>query len=118
MKDGKLIVLTAPLTEMIDHAGYFIQMAMASLPVWMEGVLNRKYPAWKQAKRASDGTAQAAPAGLRILERVMRKEFGAENVIVCYPEDLENFIGPNTRIVAVSTHNLPSHKHQVPNNLG
>ena len=27
---GKLIVLTAPLTESIDHAGYFIQMAMAS----------------------------------------------------------------------------------------
>ncbi len=33
---GKLIVLTAPLTETIDHAGYFIQMAMASLPIWME----------------------------------------------------------------------------------
>ncbi len=31
-----LIVLTAPLTETIDHAGYFIQMAMASLPIWME----------------------------------------------------------------------------------
>ena len=29
---GKLIVLTAPLTETIDHAGYFIQMALASLP--------------------------------------------------------------------------------------
>jgi hypothetical protein len=27
------IVLTAPLTEMIDHAGYFIQMGMASLPI-------------------------------------------------------------------------------------
>jgi len=26
---GKLIVLTAPLTETIDHAGYFIQMALA-----------------------------------------------------------------------------------------
>lgn len=105
MKDGKLIVLTAPLTEMIDHAGYFIQMAMASLPVWMEGVLNRKYPEWKQAKRASDGTAQAAPAGLRILEKVIEGEFGPGNVAVCYPEDLDNFIGPNTRIVAVSTHN-------------
>ena len=44
MKSGKLIVLTSPLSEMIDHAGYFIQMAMASLPVWMEGVINRKYP--------------------------------------------------------------------------
>ncbi|MBL8203684.1 MAG: hypothetical protein JNM09_05590, partial [Blastocatellia bacterium] len=32
---GKLIVLTAPLTEIIDHAGYFIQMSMASLPIWL-----------------------------------------------------------------------------------
>ena len=31
-----MIVLTAPLTEVIDHAGYFIQMALASLPIWME----------------------------------------------------------------------------------
>ena len=30
---GTLIVITAPLTEAIDHAGYFIQMAMASLPI-------------------------------------------------------------------------------------
>ena len=41
---GRLIVLSAPLTEAIDHAGYFIQMALASLPIWMEGVINRKYP--------------------------------------------------------------------------
>ena len=35
--EGKLIVLTAPLTETIDHAGYFIQMALASLPKrWRE----------------------------------------------------------------------------------
>ena len=33
MREGKLIVLTAPLTETIDHAGYFIQMALASLPI-------------------------------------------------------------------------------------
>ena len=46
---GRLIVLTAPLTESIDHAGYFIQMAMASLPIWMEGVINRKYPKWRGA---------------------------------------------------------------------
>src|SRR6266705_3343175 len=49
---GKLIVLTAPLTETIDHAGYFIQMALA-----------------------------------------------------CFPDDLDKFIGPKTRVVAVSTHN-------------
>ena len=43
-KNGWPIVLTAPLTETIDHAGYFIQMSMASLPMWLEGILNRKYP--------------------------------------------------------------------------
>ena len=84
MNTGKLLVLTAPLTEMTDHAGYFIQMAMASLPVWMEGVLDRKYPKWKEVEHFSDGSAQFAPAGLRVLERVMGKEFGAENVVVCY----------------------------------
>ena len=58
MRDGKLIVLTAPLTEMIDHAGYFIQMALASLPVWMEFVIDKKYPEWRQVKRFPDGSAQ------------------------------------------------------------
>jgi hypothetical protein len=105
MTRGKPIVLTAPLTEMIDHAGYFIQMAMASLPVWMEGVINRKYPTWKEVKRFSDGSARYAPAGLRVLETVMAKEFGEDAVAVCYPEDLDQFIGEETLVVAVSTHN-------------
>ncbi len=105
MSKGKLIVLTAPLTEMIDHAGYFIQMAMASLPIWMEGVINHKYPEWKKVKRFPDGSAHTAPAGLRVLENVMQREFGQDEVAVCYPDDLDNFIGPETRVVAVSTHN-------------
>jgi hypothetical protein len=33
---GSPIVLTAPLTESIDHAGFFIQMSLASIPGWME----------------------------------------------------------------------------------
>ena len=105
MTAEKQIILTAPLTEMVDHAGYFIQMAMASLPTWMERVLDRKYPEWKDVKRFSDGSAQFAPAGLRVLETVLEGEFGADNVAVCYPDDLDGFIGPKTKIVAVSTHN-------------
>ncbi|MBE0660306.1 MAG: hypothetical protein IH602_21615 [Bryobacteraceae bacterium] len=46
--DGVLIVLTAPLTGVIGNAGYFIQVIMASLPVWIEGILNRKYPRWRE----------------------------------------------------------------------
>ncbi|MBI4454699.1 MAG: B12-binding domain-containing radical SAM protein [Acidobacteria bacterium] len=105
MNTGKRIVLTAPLTEMIDHAGYFIQMGMASMPVWMEFVFNKKYPGWKNVQRFNDGTARSAPAGLRVLEKVMEREFGGDNVAVCYPDDLEQFVGSETRVVAVSTHN-------------
>jgi hypothetical protein len=47
---GRLIVLTAPLTEAIDHAGYFHSDGMASLPIWMEGVINRKYPKWRDVE--------------------------------------------------------------------
>ena len=67
---GKLIVLTAPLTETIDHAGYFIQMGMASLPVWMEGVLNNKYPNWRDVERNADGSARYMPAGVRLVENI------------------------------------------------
>lgn len=60
MTTGKQIVLTAPLTEMLDHAGYFIQMGVASLPSWMEWIFKRKYPEWKHVKRYPDDTARVA----------------------------------------------------------
>src|SRR5262250_2637089 len=65
---GCPIVLTAPLSETVDHAGYFIQMAMASLPIWMEGVINKKYPKWREVERAEDGSARYMPAGVRLVE--------------------------------------------------
>jgi hypothetical protein len=60
---GKLIVLTAPLTETIEHAGFFIQMALASLPKWLEFVLNKRYPNWREVERNEDGSARYMPAG-------------------------------------------------------
>lgn len=105
MPGGKRIVLTAPLTESIDHAGYFIQMSMASLPIWLEGIINRKYPKWRDVEVADDGTARYMPAGLRVLEAALLREFPADDIVACYPADLDRFIGPDTRVVAVSTHN-------------
>lgn len=102
---GKLIVLTAPLTEAIDHAGYFIQMAMASLPIWMEWVLNSKYPQWRNLEYNDDGSARYMPAGVRLLEASLLREFKQDDIAACFPGDLEKFIGPRTRVVAVSTHN-------------
>lgn len=102
---GKLIVLTAPLTEAIDHAGYFIQMAMASIPIWMEGVINRKYPKWREVEKYDDGSAKYMPAGVRLVEKSLERAYSKDDIVSCFPEDLDKFIGPNTRVVAVSTHN-------------
>ncbi|HRH41713.1 MAG TPA: radical SAM protein [Pyrinomonadaceae bacterium] len=102
---GKLIVLTAPLTESIDHAGYFIQMAMASLPIWMEGVINRKYPNWRDVEYEKNGEAKYMPAGVRLVEKSLLREYSQDDIVSCYPADLHKFVGPNTKIVAVSTHN-------------
>lgn len=105
MEGGKLIVLTAPLTETIDHAGYFIQMALASLPKRLEGIITNKYPRWRELQRNPDGSALYMPAGVRLLEASLLREFPAEEIVCCYPDDLEKFIGPRTRAVGVSTHN-------------
>jgi len=102
---GRLIVLTAPLTETIDHAGYFIQMAMASLPIWMEGVMNRKYPKWREVEHNEDGSARFMPAGVRLVEKSLSREYRSDDLVACFPNDLDKFIGPRTRVVAVSTHN-------------
>ena len=67
---GRTIVLTAPLTEAIDHAGYFIQMAMASLPIWMEGIINRKYPKWREVEHNPDGSARYKIGRASCRERV------------------------------------------------
>src|SRR4029079_9134736 len=102
---GVPIVLTAPLTEIIDHAGYFIQMSMASPPIWLEGIINKKYPKWRDVEYNEDGSARSMPAGIRVLETSLLRHFPASDVVCCYPADLDKFIGPNTRVVAVSTHN-------------
>src|SRR5687767_1023066 len=102
---GRMIVLTAPLTEAIDHAGYFIQMAMASIPIWMEGVINRKYPKWREVEHNADGSARYMPAGVRVVEKSLLREYRSDDVVACFPDDLDKFVGPRTRVVAVSTHN-------------
>jgi radical SAM superfamily enzyme YgiQ (UPF0313 family) len=102
---GRQIVITAPLTEIIDHAGYFIQMSMASLPMWLEGILNKKYPDWRKVEYNGDGTARYMPAGARVLEASLLRRYPADDLVCCYPEDVDKFIGPRTRLVAISTHN-------------
>src|SRR5882672_7031840 len=89
---GKLIVLTAPLSESIDHAGFFIQMALASIPQWLEFVLNKKYPKWREVEHNEDGSARYMPAGVRVLEKSLLRKYSPEDVVACFPDDLDKFI--------------------------
>jgi radical SAM superfamily enzyme YgiQ (UPF0313 family) len=80
-------------------------MSMASLPMWLEGILNKKYPDWRRVEYNADGTARYMPAGARVLEASLLRRYDATEVVSCYPDDVDKFIGPRTRVVAVSTHN-------------
>jgi hypothetical protein len=80
-------------------------MALASMPMRMEAVINQKYPKWREVERVADGSARYMPAGVRLLEASLLREFSSDEVACCYPDDLPRFVGPRTRVVGVSTHN-------------
>jgi hypothetical protein len=40
-----------------------------------------------------------------VLETSLLREFSPDDIVACLPDDLHKFVGPNTRVVAVSTHN-------------
>src|SRR6478736_1095562 len=45
------------------------------------------------------------PAGVRLVEKSLSREYRSDDLVACFPDDLDKFIGPRTRVVAVSTHN-------------
>jgi len=52
-----------------------------------------------------DGTAKYVPNGLRVVESLLHRRFREEDVAVCYPDELELFIGEDTRVVGIHAHN-------------
>ena len=45
----------------------------------MEFVLNKKYPNWRNVERNDDGSARYMPAGVRLLEKSLLREFAADD---------------------------------------
>jgi hypothetical protein len=79
-------------------------MAMASMP--MVGVrAERQYPKWRQLEYNPDGSARYMPAGVRLVQKSLERQFSPEDIVACYADDVEKFAGPDTRVIAVSTHN-------------
>jgi radical SAM superfamily enzyme YgiQ (UPF0313 family) len=50
-----------------------------------------------------DGSVRFAPYGLRKVEALLVKDFCKENVVVAHPRSLDRFVGPNTKVVGIST---------------
>jgi len=52
-----------------------------------------------------DGRAKYVPNGLRMVETLLLREYSEEDVVVCYVDQLERFVGPETKVLAIHAHN-------------
>lgn len=98
------IVLTASSTEASEYKhSIWQQMLSATIPAkyghkWINpaSLVNESWP---------DGRARYVPNGLRMVETLLLRDYTEEDVVVCYLENLDKFIGPETRLLAIHAHN-------------
>jgi radical SAM superfamily enzyme YgiQ (UPF0313 family) len=101
---GVKFVLTAPDTESTEQAfSPWKQMVYASAPARF--VPRAFYKHKFDQPRYPDGTAKVIPYGVRVVEAALLRHYPASDVAVCYPDDLDKFVGPNTVAVGVGAHN-------------
>lgn len=102
--EGKLIVLAASTSESTEYQrSTWRQMLLATLPAKYARVMGTDWST--EVETNADGTARAVPNGLRVVEALLARRFGAENVAVCYPDQLGEFVGPATRAIGIHAHN-------------
>ncbi len=101
---GVKFVLTAPDTESTEQAfSPWKQMVYASVPARFAPRFTYKNKF--DQPRYPDGTAQVMPYGVRVAEAILLKHYPADDVAVCFPDDLDKFVGPRTVAVGVGAHN-------------
>jgi radical SAM superfamily enzyme YgiQ (UPF0313 family) len=101
---GTKIVLTSSATEMSDyHNSPFIAFvagfAKGPAPLWFL----RRY-LYPPVESNSDGRAKYAPYGLRKVEALLLENgFSESDIAVVHPSNLSDFVGPNTKVVGISS---------------
>jgi len=101
---GTKIVLTASATEMSEFGNnpfvaFVGGFGSGPVPKW----LIRKY-LYPPVQTTEDGRAKLAPYGLRKVEAMLLNSgFTKDEVAVVHPANLDNFIGPNTKAVGISS---------------
>lgn len=98
------IVLTASSTEASEFKhSVWQQMLSATIPFKYSGTFIN--PASMVNDSWPDGRAKYVPNGLRMVETLLLRDYAEEDVVVCYHENLDKFVGPETAVVAIHAHN-------------
>jgi len=101
---GKKIVLAATDSESSEYLkSTWRQMLLATLPARYAGWMGTDVSLNNEV--AADGQAKYVPHGLRIVEALLLAKFSADDIAVCYPGQLHQFIGSETRVVGIHAHN-------------
>jgi radical SAM superfamily enzyme YgiQ (UPF0313 family) len=98
------IVLTASSTEASEFKhSIWQQMLSATIPAKYSKVFID--PASMVNESWPDGRAKYVPNGLRVVETLLLRDYSEEDVVTCYVEHLDKFVGPETSVVAIHAHN-------------
>lgn len=100
---GKRIVLAASDSESSEFMkSTWRQMLLATLPARFGHFISRV--SVKNDVRP-DGQAMYVPQGLRVVEALLLQRFSPDEIAVCYPDQLGQFVGDETRVVGIHAHN-------------
>ncbi len=79
------------------------QMLLATLPARYARALGTDWNSKNEINQ--DGQAKYVPNGLRVVEALLLEDYSPEDLAVCYADQLDLFIGSDTRVVGIHAHN-------------
>ena len=100
-RDGYPIVLTASRAEANEYDNNPFTAFICTFPKKLSGYALKDH--LTNLENNADGTAKRTLYGLRKIESILIDAFGEENIVVCHYENLDKFIGKNTKVVGIST---------------
>ncbi|HEX6650703.1 MAG TPA: radical SAM protein [Pyrinomonadaceae bacterium] len=99
-----LFVLAASATEASEWKhSIWQQMLSATIPQKYSNRLFNKEAFDNESW--PDGRAKYVPNGLRMVETLLLREHSEDDVVVCYFDQLERFVGAETKVLAIHAHN-------------
>lgn len=97
-------MLAASTSESSEHMhSAWKQMLLATLPSRYASVFHVDWAG--RTEIWPYGQAKYVPQGLRVVEALLAQRFPEEDIAVCYPDQLDQFVGPDTQVVGIHAHN-------------